>query len=471
MNGTQDSAAAAQLDDLEESVISRLLNAPDVTQAPHVRPETLVSLANVHVVAFGTGHQIYQSIILPAIEKAQDEVILVTCFWAASPTLNDLNHSLRKLSARAVQDGRKIRVRICFSSSSLWQKLCQTSSLSGRTWKPSTWRVGLDLPSPEEVPGLDMAIKSVFQLPFSIMHPKFVVVDRRVVFLPSCNVSWEEWFEGCVSLGGEVVQLFVRSWLEFWAEVEDREVLLTGSHGDLQHLGGASRLSTSLLSTSDLEPHMVHSMFLPSPHHRFNLPWLTSDRPPPTPLNIYLLTLVARAEKNIYLQTPNLTMIPFITALLEALDRGVDVTIITSRNLMVLEQLVTAGTTTTRCVQRMMRSHERLARNDERKSANLEAGLLQPRRGRLVIKYYEPRAETSPYPSEPKQSHLKLTMVDDKIAIFGSGNMDRASWHTSQELGVAFTSPRVVGEVSRCLGAAMQGRSVVCYDSLTETVR
>lgn len=36
-----------------------------------------------------------------------------------------------------------------------------------------------------------------------------------------------------------------------------------------------------------------------------------------------------------------------------------------------------------------------------------------------------------------KKSHVKCTVVDDELVVLGSENMDRASWFTSQELGVA----------------------------------
>lgn len=52
----------------------------------------------------------------------------------------------------------------------------------------------------------------------------------------------------------------------------------------------------------------------------------------------------------------------------------------------------------------------------------------------------------------PTKLHLKLTIVDEAIAVLGSGNMDRASWVTSQEVGVAVFSEEVakrVGEVVR----------------------
>jgi len=40
--------------------------------------------------------------------------------------------------------------------------------------------------------------------------------------------------------------------------------------------------------------------------------------------------------------------------------------------------------------------------------------------------------------------HIKCTVVDGKVVVLGSGNMDRASWYTSQELGIALFGEEVV---------------------------
>ncbi|KAK1070821.1 hypothetical protein LTR74_003733 [Friedmanniomyces endolithicus] len=339
-------------------------DSPDIVQATNVAcpnywatdPVALLCTVEVDNIAFGTGHQIYRSTILPAIEAAETEVILVTCFWARSETLDDLNNSLRKLSAKARRKGTTIRVRLCFSSSSLWQKLSQSSSLNGHIWPEAQWRSYLGLPSIDELQGLDVEIKSVFQLPFSVMHPKFVIIDRERVLLPSCNVSWENWFEGCIDLHGSVVQQFVRFWQCFWASDGDQQIISTSSNWSITATPTARATAFARGSySSNLGVRAVPAMFLPSPHHRLDLPWLSSNRPPPTPLNIYLLTLFARAEREIYIQTPNLTSEVVLSELLACLGRGVDVTIVTSRKLMRLEQIVTAGTTTGRCVRRLIR--------------------------------------------------------------------------------------------------------------------
>ena len=429
-------------------------------------PALLCSTASVHNIAFGTGHQIYRQAILPAIEQAEHEVMLVTCFWARSATLDALNGSLGKLSAKAVESGRDRRVRICFSSSSVWQKLFQSPCLAGQIWRPDTWTKTLGLPSRSELPGLDVEIKSVFQLPFSVMHPKFVIIDRKFVLLPSCNISWEDWFEGCVSLSGDVVQQFVGFWKEVWAS--DGEAPMAPPDSDSPPQLDDTVAPDCLLASLQLSgAEDIPTVFLPHPHHRFAVPWLTSENPPPTtPLNIYLLTLFRRAEHRISIQTPNLTAQVVLSELLAALERGIDVTILTSDKLMRLEQIVTAGTTTARCVRNLIRRHEALRNGTPADdSEDVEAGLVPKRVGNLVVKYFSPRAGAEPHAAEPVQSHFKFTAVDGRIAVLGSGNLDRASWFTSQELGLALTSEKVVKQIEDCLAVAMEGRSRVVYDS------
>lgn len=87
-----------------------------------------------------------------------------------------------------------------------------------------------------------------------------------------------------------------------------------------------------------------------------------------------------------------------------------------------------------------------------------------PRLGRLDISYYEPNVGANGVAAEPVQSHLKLTMIDRSIVVLGSGNMDRASWYTSQELGVAFYSTEMAVEISRLLSTALEGRTRLIYD-------
>jgi phosphatidylserine/phosphatidylglycerophosphate/cardiolipin synthase-like enzyme len=340
-------------------------------------PRSLITKSNVDTFMAGTGSAIYDSLV-PLLESTNHELILVTCFWARSATLETLNGVLRRLSDKAVRRGtEKIRIRLCFSSSSIFQKLFHAQTLTGTTYPSSVWVKKLGLPDPSELNGLDIKIKSIFILPFSVMHPKFIIVDRKTAVLPSCNISWEEWYEGAVTLSGPVVEQFLKFYRTFWERRTDAASTLNATDT------AAVKLHDALKSSAQLSVRDVHTVFLPSPHRRnphFSLfGSYESLQAPPTPLNLFILTLFAQAERSIRIQTPNVTAPPVLSALLKALARGIDVRIVTSERLMILEQLVTAGTTTSRCIKKLIKRyqqliHQREGPRDDRKSVGKKQG-------------------------------------------------------------------------------------------------
>jgi phosphatidylserine/phosphatidylglycerophosphate/cardiolipin synthase-like enzyme len=157
-----------------------------------------------------------------------------------------------------------------------------------------------------------------------------------------------------------------------------------------------------------------------------------------TPLNAALLTLFANARHDIHLVTPNLTSWPVIDALLDALSRGINVQVRTGRNMMVIEQLITAGTTTSWCIRRFVKKYQALCKRRFQNS-DPEAQSVSP--GQLEILYYNQLGDRANLEDEPVFSHFKMTMVDGEYLVLGSGNLDRASWWTSQEIGVLFYMP------------------------------
>jgi phosphatidylserine/phosphatidylglycerophosphate/cardiolipin synthase-like enzyme len=423
-------------------------------------PAILKTTARLHSYTVGTGARLFRETVCPLVESAERSVVFVTCFWAPSPSLALLCASLRALSdkARARGDGRRIKVFIGFSSRSLWQKLAQTSSPEGRTYGPDECASLLGLPRATDLPGLEVRVKSVFALPFSVLHPKFVVVDGERAALPSCNVSWEEWFEGVAVVSGDVVAGLLRFWRAVWEpDAPDTEDALD------------PRRAKSLQEAADADA--VSAVVLPSPHHRWHVPLpFFPSQPPATPLNDFLLARFASAQRTIFLQTPNVTAAPVTAALLAALRRGVDVRIVTSRRLMRAEQIVTAGTTTGCVVRALAKSHAALLRPLRARVGDEEEGGL-PRMvvGRLRIEYFRapPGSDEEAQGGEggPVQTHVKVSAFDGRVVVLGSGNMDRASWYTSQELGLALRGEAVVARVLGVLDKGMAGRSEVFYDS------
>lgn len=450
-----------------------------VLDDPHFSsPRDLSAESSTTFLKLGTGYDIINHVSQYIIDNVQQELILVTCFWAKSDSSNAVADILRALSARQVANGptrTPIRVRICFSSSSIWQKLFHTQSMAGKIYDSSQWRRILNLPSPQELRGLDVQVKSIFMLPFSVMHPKFFILDRKIVLLPSCNISWEPWFEGVLDLHGETVQKFVQFWESFWCHWSDNESwnirFTTAVESAVVRSTYPARGSVDFAQT--LQGKINQLLFLPSHFHRHPrfrpFPWQHDSESPVTPLNVFMLHLLENARKTIFLQTPNVTSPPLLKALVGALENGVDVTIITNERLMFLEQLVTAGTTTPRCLNALTTAHETtLQRQEQTKYVDSGESGTTRTIGRLRILYFGPSSAAAGGASHgklPVSTHLKLTIVDDEVSVFGSGNMDRASWYTSQELGVAIQSPELARSVKAEVMKMNKQHTGVVYDA------
>lgn len=434
----------------------------------------------------GTGASIYSQKLLPAVLAAKHEVILVTCYWAQSKTLSALCATLEELAKQRQQQQQQqpanvLRVRVCFSSRSFFQKLFHTSSPDGYVYPPATWTTKLGLPSPQTLAAgnIDLKVKSLFFLPFSVMHPKFLIVDRQRAFLPSCNVSWEPWLEGCLELSRRAAHEDpLDHLLEFYRGVWEKDLDLNAPLPqplEISEQHYSRHIEAMIKSPADVSTKLSNLSVpsdavevLPSWHRRnpaFSFrPW-KDPVPPQTPLNNALLKLLQEATTEIYIHTPNLTSAPIISAVLDTLARGVDVSIVTGRSMMVWEQVLTAGTTTAWCVKRLKKRYQQLVESDRNRKrpaapgqqdvVDVEAQNVSP--GSLKVQYFKPIAGST-LEEEPVHDHLKLTIVDAKHTVLGSGNMDRASWFTSQELGILIHSATFSAAIRSTVDRVMEGR-------------
>ncbi|KAI1615393.1 hypothetical protein EDD37DRAFT_636968 [Exophiala viscosa] len=389
----------------------------------------------------GTGYSIYKSLIIPSMIAANREVILVTCFWAPSVTRDAINQALKELSAKAMATGTRISVQICFSSSSLAQNMLLPTPKNGQRYPPTAWSK-LGLPEQEAIPGLELRVVRKFFWPFGMIHSKYVIVDRKLAIFPSCNVSWERWYEVAVSIKGPVVDHLLSFHRDFWSNEHITPVSDSHTEDSIPDIAfDPGNADGSIHYPARLDSDVVQTTLLPSPHSPSLLPGYLRPRAvishcpcapaapssfSRTPLLTITYHLLSTARSSITMLTPNVTEPVVLDLLWGALERGVDVCLWTNRNLMTTEQLVTAGTTTPRCIQTL-----------KSQSQNL--------RGRFEVFYFDdgPGARTvSGDEAEvtPIKLHAKVTIVDGERMLIGSGNMDVASWRTSQELGVLLES-------------------------------
>jgi phosphatidylserine/phosphatidylglycerophosphate/cardiolipin synthase-like enzyme len=446
------------LAELQEKEAINLVSDPNYYAS---RPEILIGSSLPVNLLLGDGKQALSDVFL-AIQSAKHEILFVTCFWAKSHSQVALASALRTLSARALAQSRRIRVRICFSSLSPIQMLTQSSSLLGKEYPLPSW-IMLGLPDPTELGGLDLTVKSVFVWPFSVMHSKFVIVDRQTVFLPSCNISWESWFEGCIELRGDIVVKLSLFWQEFWGRDENLPLNLdTGElvedpsrAVDLEARVAIDGPVQDLLRIPLSSNSPVMTILLPSPHQR-NPAFrpVSASIPPPSPLNLFLLNIFSAAKESIYIQTPNVTSPPVLSAILSALGRGVNVKIVTNTKMMMAEQIITSGQLTECALLGLRRRYQQAQLSRAR--SDIEEG--QAGLGKLEMFYYDSSLNEEDKNDGPVKSHLKLTIVDQEIVVLGSGNMDRASWYTSQELGVAFIGRELAVRIAQGVSECLKGR-------------
>ncbi|KAG7108699.1 L-galactonate dehydratase like protein [Verticillium longisporum] len=267
----------------------------------------------------------------------------------------------------------------------------------------------------------------------------YVVVSGKLSVL-----DWEVWFEGCVEFTGPAVEQLLRFYASVWdgnvRQVADWDDSRTRDAQSIPPIEPTRNEPDSACQKRLLDPTPTPTMILPSSHHvnpsfRY-IPFLGRLTSPATPLNAALLDLFASAQTQIDIITPNLTCRAVVDALLASLARGVNVRIRTSRNMMLIEQLVTACTTTEWTIRSLINRYEALTASWTSRAFDMEAQRQRP--GRLEIYYYRPATKS---PDEPVVSHLKMTLVDREYLMLGSGNLDRASWYTSQELGILLHVP------------------------------
>ncbi|RBR05855.1 uncharacterized protein FIESC28_11263 [Fusarium coffeatum] len=397
--------------------------------------DSLITTSSPKSLYVGTGHSIYTRALLPAILSAKHSVQLITCYWAASPSLDAIRDTIEKLATARIESNVQTRLRITigFSSFGLFQKLLHPASRDGYVYEPSKWsKLGLPDQQLLENAGIDLTVKSIFFTPLSVMHPKFVIVDGKRAWIPSCNVSWERWFEGCVEVEGAIVDRLLAFYDRVWAQGDEPQRISdvqndsqTGTEASPRLPASAEASATQAIAFPAEGP--VPTIFLPSPHHRnpkFSFfPFLSQKDPPMTPLNAALLTLFANAQRRIIILTPNVTSWPVVDSLLDALARGVDVQIRTSKGMMLIEQLVTAGTTTSWCLNKFIQRYNALV--NQPRPSDPEAQAQTP--GKLEIFYYKQLDARRDEEDEPVVSHFKMTLVDDEYLVLGSGNMDRAT--------------------------------------------
>ncbi|KAH7026337.1 uncharacterized protein B0I36DRAFT_248992 [Microdochium trichocladiopsis] len=195
----------------------------------------------------------------------------------------------------------------------------------------------------------------------------------------------------------------------------------TGNHGN----------TDSIDDDGAMTPYILHPASQPFPIALVN----RAPYGPPNhdsvsnPQNAAWLSALRNAKKNVFIQSPTLNAEPLVPAIIEACERGIDV-----------YAYICLGYNDAGELLPMQGGHNEMV------AAHLYGRLSTPEaRKRLHYHWYTAKDQVAPIPAEKKKRscHIKLMIVDESIAIVGSGNQDTQSWYHSQEVNIMLESESV----------------------------
>jgi hypothetical protein len=119
------------------------------------------------------------------IARAEKEVFFSTNFWGASGAATLITDAIIELNKRAGERGERVAVKILYDRGSL-----KTIIDKHLIVPPSNYTGdALKIPDPKDIPNVDLEVMNFHTPIFGTFHSKFVVVDRKIAMVCSCNVQ------------------------------------------------------------------------------------------------------------------------------------------------------------------------------------------------------------------------------------------------------------------------------------------
>ena len=146
------------------------------------------------------------------IVRAEKEVILATNYWQNSVASKFLTNAMKELSRRAGERGSRVVIKVIYDRGAIKQLIEPHYIVSEKEYTGS--QVGL--PSPAEIPNIDMQVMNYHHPLLGTFHSKFMVVDRKIAILQSNNIQDNDNLEMMVHLEGPIVDSIYDMALVSW---------------------------------------------------------------------------------------------------------------------------------------------------------------------------------------------------------------------------------------------------------------
>lgn len=433
------------------------------------------------------------------IARAKKEVLLATNFWKKSGASTLVHDAIIELSKRAGERGEKVVVKLMYDRGDIKQFFDSHQDVTPKLWTSEA----VGLPHPDEIPNVDLAVVNFHKPPLGTFHSKFMVVDRQIATISSNNIQDNDNVEMMSHIEGPIVDsvwdTFIISWnnkldpfLPYRGTTaasappptyqEESFMNLFESNGtfrvpekpmdaDLpEHMPGDPHYDNTIAGEIDRmrsvlrpregeshadavgrhlnkptsldlkasaparEPDLHFFPFIPCPPTQA-VPIAMCNRKPYAkpnnesefvPQNETFLSLIRNAKRNVFIQTPDLNAKPLLPALVETVKRGVEVTYYVCLGYNDFGELLPGQNGT-----------------NEMAANTIYTGLSDSEKALLNIYYYTAADQDHPISNlyKKRSCHIKLLIVDEEVAVQGSGNQDTQSWFHSQEVNIMIDSP------------------------------
>ncbi|KAI1818410.1 hypothetical protein GGS20DRAFT_288209 [Poronia punctata] len=437
------------------------------------------------------------------IVRAEKEVFLATNFWQNCVASRYLTDAIRELSRRVQErDGNsRVVIKVLYDRGNPRQVFDPHHIVRENEYTGDT----IGLPPAEEIPSVDLQVINYHQPLMGTFHAKYMIVDRRIAIVQSNNVQDNDNLEMMVQVEGPIVDslydMALLSWnkrldpplpclnssslpvtgtshtspddgllspvqsqiTEMWPEhttddphyddnLEEEarraQAAVSAKPGETAMAAVTRHLNHTVnvgfigdapdCDCGAMTPYVLHSAHEPFPMALVNrAPYgRPNHKSISNPQNVAWLSALRKAQKSVFIQTPTLNAEPVVEAIREACERGIDV-----------KCYVCLGYNDAGEMLPFQNGH------NEKISHNLHTTLSHKGLSHLHWYWYVGKDQRRPIPAMQKKRscHIKLMMIDDHVAIVGSGNQDTQSWFHSQETNIMIDSAQICREWTEAL--------------------
>jgi phosphatidylserine/phosphatidylglycerophosphate/cardiolipin synthase-like enzyme len=253
---------------------------------------------------------------------------------------------------------------------------------------------------------------------FGNIHVKTVVVDGRVVVITGANPEAQHDFEtpwhdaGFVLWGHEPAAAALADFDTSWGQAR---IWTCGAEpGELEDCTTEASPFEHAVLEEATPPDALDACLALAVTRR---PAAFANEELDNPQGQAFLSAFDGAQATIRVETPNINDDDAKAALLRAALRGVHVQLITSHSFNELSEAPVGGTN-----------------GDNVASLRRDLALLGGAESDLEVRWYSRDGVHPVEGNGPWASHVKYASIDGRVVVFGTTNMDTASWNLSHEL-------------------------------------